>query len=229
MCGDCLANTRSLINAHFLQGREPEAQEEQGEAVGRGWERRECQETQGGVSGTRSRWGPRREARTGWGGASEGGEPSPQGPAHPPAAPTGTRTRAHCPGPGTAWWEEGGLPGPCLPCRGPGLGGVGGSGPTHSLSPSLPLSLHPSSHSLRLCVSCPAVLLSLPSRGLWTLSVYASESLGLSPISLSVSRPVSCCLWEGGQPPPNSSPCLVPIPPHPPDIRVGTLSSEAEE
>lgn len=35
VCGNCLANTRNLINANFLQGTEPEAQEEQAEGTGR--------------------------------------------------------------------------------------------------------------------------------------------------------------------------------------------------
>lgn len=33
MYGNCVGNTWNLINAHFLRGREPEAQEEQAEGA----------------------------------------------------------------------------------------------------------------------------------------------------------------------------------------------------
>lgn len=45
MYGNCLANTRNLINAHLFQGREPEAQEEQAEGTEEGTgETRGCRE-----------------------------------------------------------------------------------------------------------------------------------------------------------------------------------------
>lgn len=219
-----MANTRSLINARFLQGREPEAEEEQGEGVGRDWERRECQESRGGISGTRSRWRTQKGGQKG--GLSEGGGPSPWAqstPQLPRPEPGQGRT---VPGLAQPGGRKGGLPSPCLLCRGRG-GGVGGAVRAHPLSVSVsPAEFVSPSHSLCLCVSCPAVLLSLPSWSLWTLSVYASESLGLSPISSSVFRPVSCCLWEGGPLPTTPAPAWFPSPACPPGIRAGTLSSE---
>lgn len=115
------------------------------------------------------------------GGLSEGGGPSPWAqstPQLPRPEPGQGRT---VPGLAQPGGRKGGLPGPCLLCRGRG-GGVGGqSGPTRSLSPSLQLSLSP---HLTRCVSASLVL---PSYCLSHLGVCGpSRSM---PLSLWVSPP----------------------------------------
>lgn len=152
MCGNCFANTRNLINDHFLQGREPEAQEQQAEGTGRDrGDERVPGEARGHFRHTQqvlhTCW---EQAETWKGGQGEqslraeataqppGGCPSPQGPADPPAASTGARTRVHCPGPGTAWQEGRGCP--CLLCLGQRMGVLG----HHLVSESLSGSVFPS-------------------------------------------------------------------------------------
>lgn len=57
VCGNCLANTRNLINAHLFPGRKLEVQEEQQRAPrkGRGQEMRGCQDRHRGIPGASSR------------------------------------------------------------------------------------------------------------------------------------------------------------------------------
>lgn len=153
-------------------------------------------------------------------------EAPPPGPSPPPSCPDRNQDKGAL---SRAWHSLAGGRGGCpalVCCVGAGAG-VWGAVRAHPLSVSVsPAEFVSPSHSLCLCVSCPAVLLSLPSWSLWTLSVYASESLGLSPISSSVFRPVSCCLWEGGPLPTTPAPAWFPSPACPPGIRAGTLSSE---
>lgn len=211
-----MANTRSLINARFLQGREPEAEEEQGEGVGRDWERRECQESRGGISGTRRRWRTQKGGQKR--GLSEGGGPSPWAqstPQLPRPEPGQGRT---VPGLAQPGGRKGGLPGPCLLCRGRG-GGVGGqSGPTRSLSPSLQLSLSP---HLTRCVSASLVLLSycLSHLGVCGPSRSVPLSLWVSPPSLRQS--FGLFLAVSGREDP--SPQLQPLPgSHPPPAHLAS-------
>lgn len=222
-----MANTRGLNKCPFPP-RKGRARSTGRTRKGRrkDWERRECQESQGGTSGTGSRcsvgagsrWGPRS------GGASEGGGPSPGAqptPQLPLPEPGQGRTVLGLAQPGG---RKGGHP--ALVCC---VGGRGarGSGPP-ALSPSLQLSLR---LPISLAVSASLVL---PSYCLSHLGVCGPSrsmplSLWLSPPSLRRSLGLFLAVSGREDPPPrNSSPCLVPVP-HPPGIRAGTLSSEAEE